>query len=272
MASLAGKRVLITGGAGGIGFQTAKAFLDEGSEVILTDIRQQALDEAKTKLENGRKAGAGSIAAYVNDVTNYAQVEALAQELGPVDVLINNAGIGFSSEIKDTTLEDWQRLININVWGIIYFVKAFLPSMVERKSGHIVNISSGQAFFPVPTWGAYAATKFFVAGLSEALRYEVARFGVMVTTVFPYVVRTGFYSEIATPTMGSQMMIKLMPLYATTPEKTGRIIMRAVKKGKRSEMHHPFNKAIYYFSRLMPHVIEGTGRSLAWSLTRKGKS
>jgi len=269
MASLKGKRVLITGGAGGIGFSTAKAFLEEGSEVILTDIREEALQEAKSRLETEAKDSKGMVSIQVNDVTNYAQVEALSREIGAVDVLINNAGIGISSEIKDTTLEDWQRLININIWGTVYFVKVFLPSMIERRSGHIVNISSGQAFFPVPTWGAYAATKFFVAGFSEALHYEVARHGIKVTTVFPYVVRTDFYGEVDTPTLGTKAMIKLLPLYAATPEKTGRIILKAVKKGKKYEMHHPINKVNYYFSRLFPHVVEGTGRSIAWGLTRK---
>ena len=271
MASVKGKRILITGGAGGIGFHTALAFLKEKSEVILTDVREEALEEAKGKLAGQAGSAKGTVSTYVNDVTNYAQVEALSREVGEVDVLINNAGIGFSSEIKDTSLEDWQRLVNINIWGTVYFVKVFLPSMIDRGSGHIVNISSGQAFFPVPTWGAYAATKFFVAGFSESLHYEVARFGIKVTTVFPYVVSTDFYSEIATPTLGTKAMIKLLPLYATTPEKTGRIILKAVKKGKKYEMHHPINKANYYLSRLFPHVVEGTGRTIAWSLTRKGK-
>ena len=130
-------------------------------------------------------------------------------------------------------------------------------------------VANSAFFFPVPTWGAYAATKFFVAGYSEALHYEVARFGIKVTTVFPYVVKTDFYSEVATPTLGTQMMIKLLPLYAVTPESTGKIIMRAVKKGKKYEMHHPFQKLYFYFGRLFPHVVEGTGKTIAWSLTRE---
>jgi short-subunit dehydrogenase len=268
MASVKGKTALITGGAGGIGFHTAKAFLAEGASVILTDVREDALQDAQRKLDASTR-GPGSVSVYVNDVTDHGQVEALFRETGPVDILVNNAGIGFSSEFRNTRMEDLKRLVDINIWGTMNFVKVFLPAMIERRSGHIVNISSGQAFFPVPTWGVYAATKYFVAGFSEALHYEVGRFGVKVTTVFPYVVGTGFYSDIATPTPGTQWMIKLLPLYSTTPEKTGRIIVRAVKKGKKNEMHHPFNALNYYLGRLFPHVMEATGRTVAWALTKE---
>ena len=268
MAPIKGKTALITGGAGGIGFHTARAFLREGVSVILTDVRRDALEDARQRLEDDA-AVTGKISVFENDVTDRDQVDALFRETGPVDILVNNAGIGYSSEFRNTPMEDLEKLININIWGTLYFVKAYLPSMIERKSGHIVNISSGQAFFPVPTWGVYAATKFFVAGFSEALHYEAARFGVKVTTVFPYVVRTGFYSEIATPTVGARLMIKLLPFYSTTPEKTGRIIVRAVKKGKKNEMHHPLNALVYYASRLVPLVVEGAGRTVAWSLTKE---
>lgn len=269
MASLKGKTALITGGAGGIGYHTANAFLEEGASVILTDVREDALQDAKRKLEAAGR-GPGAVSVHVNDVTDFGQVEDLFRKTGPVDILINNAGIGFSSEFRNTSMEDLKRLVDINIWGTLHFVKAYLPSMIERQSGHIVNISSGQAFFPVPTWGVYAATKYFVAGFSEALRYEAARFGVKVTTVFPYVVRTGFYSDIATPTAGSKWMIKLLPLYSMGPEKTGRIIARAVKKGKKNEMHHPLNALNYYLGRLFPHVMEATGRTVAWALTKEG--
>lgn len=269
MAKIKGKRVLITGGAGGIGFHTARSFIEEGCEVLLTDINGDALEQAKKKLEEAP----GRVYTFVNDVTKFGEVEELGRtvqsEIGFVDILINNAGIGASAEIKDTSLTDWKRLIDINIWGIIHFVKVFMPPMIERKTGHIVNISSGQAFFPVPTWGAYAATKFFVAGFSEALHYEVARFNIKVTTVFPYVVNSTFYSDIKPDTPGSRMIIKLLPYYAVSPERTGRLIVHAVKRGKKYEMHHPINKINYYFSRLLPHVVEGTGRGLAWTLSRR---
>ena len=269
MAKLKGKRVLITGGAGGIGFHTAKSFIEEGCEVILTDINQGALDEAKSKLE----AAGGRVYTFTNDVTKIEDVKELGNtiqsRIGFVDVLINNAGIGASNEIKDTSLEEWKRLIDINIWGIIHFVNVFMPPMVERRTGHIVNISSGQAFFPVPSRGAYAATKFFVAGFSEALHYEAARFNIKVTTVFPYVVNSPFYSHMSPDTFGGKMVVKLVPYYAVSPEKTGRIIVRAVKKGKKYEMHHPMNAMNYYLSRLFPLVMEGTGVSLAWALSRR---
>lgn len=100
------------------------------------------------------------------------------------------------SHMIETTLEDWAKLLAVNLWSIIHMVNAFAPKMIERGSGQVVNISSGQAFFAVPMWGAYACTKFAVDGYSEALRYELFWHGIGVTTVFPGIVKTPFYETI----------------------------------------------------------------------------
>jgi len=267
MKKLGGKRVLITGGASGIGLETAVAFGMEGCEVLITDINADGLREAAARIgETG-----AMVRTYVNDVTDRKAVEKLAKEVGAVDILVNNAGIGFACEIKDTSIADWKRLMGINMWGVIHFIRAFLPPMIEAKSGSSVNISSGQAFFPVPTWGAYAATKFFVAGLSEALHYEVARYGIKVTTVFPYLVSSPFYDEIEADSLFGRIVTKnIVPLLGVTPEKTARIIVKAVRKGKKNELHHIGQKIGYYFMRLAPHAVEGAGVGVAWAMSRKG--
>lgn len=267
MKKLGGKRVLITGGASGIGLETAVTFGMEGCEVLITDINEDGLREAAARIgETG-----AVVRTYVNDVTDRVAVEKLAEKVGAVDILVNNAGIGFASEIKDTSIADWERLMGINMWGVIHFIRAFLPPMIEKKSGSIVNISSGQAFFPVPTWGAYAATKFFVAGMSEALHYEVARYGIKVTTVFPYLVSSPFYEEIEADSLFGRIVTKnIVPLLGVTPEKTARIIVKAVRKGKKNELHHIGQKLGYYFMRLAPHAVEGAGVGVAWAMSRKG--
>jgi len=273
MKNLKGKKVLITGAARGIGLETALAFAREGCTVVITDIDEQELARARQAVA---QSGA-EVHTFVNDVADPGQAQALCAELeeriGGIDILVNNAGIALAAELKDTTLAQWRKIIDVNIWGVVHFIHTFLPPMIARRSGHIVNISSGQAFFPVPTWGAYAATKFFVAGLSEALHYEVASHGVQVTTVFPFMVKgTSFYNEVEPRGIGKRLVLQgVIPLLGATPEKTGRIIVQAVKKGKKNELHHIGNKVGYYFMRLFPHVVEWFGLGVNWTMTRQGQ-
>jgi NAD(P)-dependent dehydrogenase (short-subunit alcohol dehydrogenase family) len=253
MARLAGKTVLITGGANGIGYCTAMKFAEEGCQVIITDINKKALEKAAKDL---KKTGA-SITTFVSDVSNRKQVQKLAQDIeeqfGGLDVLINNAGIGYNGELVETTYEDWERLININFWGPLNHVYSFLPLMIKQGGGQIVNVSSGQAFFRMPTWGAYATVKLALGGFSEILHFEVKKFNINVTTVYPYMVNTGFYNDMATDTFGARMTKKLLPYYSQTPETVGKIIFKAVKKKKRLEMVHVLNDVGFY-SRFFPHI------------------
>ncbi len=252
MARVAKERVLITGAAAGIGLCTARAFAMEGAELVLTDIDAEALDRAVQELaDSGAKVYGERV-----DVSQRAEVEALARkvndEIGPVDILINNAGIGHHAELVETSLETWERLISVNLWGVLHHVYAFLPYMKERGKGHIVNVSSGQAFFRLPTWGAYAAIKAAVGAFSEILHFEVKKHGIKVTTVYPYMVNTGFYQEVETQGLGSRMSMKLLPYYSQTPEKVARIIVKAVKRGRRVEMVHVFNDLGYYMQLVPP--------------------
>ncbi len=240
MARLKGKRVLITGAAAGIGLCTARAFAGQGAELVLTDIDAEGLEAAEAELE----AVGAVVSTHVVDVSNRQAVEAMAQavlEQGPIDVLINNAGIGHHAALIDTPLETWRRLVDVNLWGVLHHVYAFLPAMKQRGSGHIVNVSSGQAFFQLPTWGAYASIKACVGIFSEILSFEVATHGIHVTTVYPFMVDTGFYDEVEGDSFGARVSMKLLPLYSQKPETVGRIIMKAVRKRRRVEMVHLIN-------------------------------
>jgi NAD(P)-dependent dehydrogenase (short-subunit alcohol dehydrogenase family) len=230
MKNLRGKRVLITGGAGGIGLCTAEEFARAGSEVIITDIDGERLDQAKTKLsEYGIP-----IHTRVVDVVDRQQVNDLArwvlEDVGGLDVLINNAGIGYNGELADTTLETWQKLLAVNLLGPLYHIYAFLPYFKEKRGGHIVNVSSGQTYFRLPTWGAYASIKAAFGAFSEILYFELRKYHVKVTTVYPFMVNTPFYKDIQGDTWGAKLSMKLIPYYSMTPEKVARIIFRAVKK------------------------------------------
>ena len=236
MSKLKGKRVLITGGACGIGRKMAGLFANSGCEVIISDINQESLDKAAAELQDEAPA----IYSYRVDVSSREQVEEMAthvlENVGRVDILINNAGIPHTGEIVETSVDTWEKLMGVNFWGPLYHTYAFLPSMIEAESGHIVNVSSGQAFFRLPTWGPYSTTKLALGGFSELKGVELEKFNIKVTTVYPFMINTGFYDDVEGETWGTKLSMKLLPYYSMSPEKVAKIIFKAVKKQKPVEM------------------------------------
>ncbi|HOX43098.1 MAG TPA: SDR family oxidoreductase [Myxococcota bacterium] len=266
---LRGKRVLVTGGARGIGLCTARELARLGAELILTDLDEAALEAARQELV---QAGAKVQVRRV-DVTDRAAVEQLAAwvegELGGLDVLINNAGIGHHGELKDTSLDTWRKLLEVNLMGPLHHLHAFLPAMLERKRGSIVNVSSGQAFFRMPTWGAYAAIKAALGALSETLHYELKPHGVHVTTVYPFMTRTDFYKGVESHTLADRLSMKLLPLYSDSPEKVARKIVDAVRHKKRVEMANVLNDLGFY-AQVIPFMSAIMGHTSTYLMARKG--
>ena len=236
MQNLRGKKVLITGAACGIGRSLADLFANAGSELIITDFNEVALQEVYDNLASKKV----TVHKYIIDISKREDVEKLAAEIlediGNVDILINNAGIGHNGEIIETSLDTWKKLMDVNFWGALYHIYAFLPSMIKARKGHIVNVSSGQAFFRLPTWGPYAIIKLALGSMSELLRIELSKFNLKVTTVYPFMVNTGFYGDIEGETIGTKLSMKLLPYYSMKPEKVANIIFNAVKKEKPLEM------------------------------------
>lgn len=262
-----GKTVLITGGAKGIGLSTAKSFAEAGATLILVDVDAKALADAYASLKNTTKVHTRAL-----DISDEQSVLDLADwvhsDFGSLDVLINNAGIGYQGQLADTSTQTWKKLIAVNLLGPIYHINAFLPAMIERGSGHIVNVSSGQAFFRMPSWGAYAAIKAALAVLSEVLYYEVKKSGINVTTVYPYMVNTGFYDNIEGTTWAARMSMKLLPYYSDKPDKVGRLIFKAVVKKKQVEMINPIND-IGFYGRMIPYFSKVISRTSAFLLAGK---
>jgi short-subunit dehydrogenase len=257
------EKVLITGGASGIGFHLAKTFLSNGFFVFITDINKPALDEAVRQLnaygnpnENGQ-----NIRGIKCDVTSYLDVINLRTMIGNIDVLINNAGIGHTGEMANMNVHAWRNLIEINLMGPIHHLCAFLPGMIKRGSGHIMNISSGQTFFRMPTWGAYAATKAALAVISDVLSYELIKHNIHVTTVFPFLVNTPFYVKGGGETFVGRISMKWLPYYADKPEDVANRIYEAFTKKKRTEMVNPLNilgvvlRTLPSISSLSSHVM-----------------
>ncbi len=269
MRGMRGKRVLITGGASGIGLATAERFARAGADLVLTDINGEALQEAAATLaRHGVR-----VDTRVVDVSDREAVFALADwvidDLGGLDVLINNAGIGHHGELADTTLERWDQLLAVNLMGPLNHVYAFLPHFKHRRAGQIVNVSSGQAFYRLPTWGAYAAVKSALGVFSEVLHYEVRKYGIRVTTVYPFMVNTPFYDDVESETWGSRMSMKLLPYYSQTPEKVGKIIFKAVRRGARVEKVSVLNDVGFY-AQFVPLANDVIARTTNLMLAKSG--
>jgi len=186
-----GKTVLITGGSRGLGLVLARQFADRGANVAVCARDPRELERARADLA---ARGARAL-AFPCDVTERAQVrelvEVVTRHFGRVDVLVNNAGVIQVGPLETMTLEDFEQAMNVHFWGPLYTTLAVLPQMRAHGEGRIVNVSSIGGKIGVPHLVPYSASKFALAGLSDGLRAELAKDGVVVTSVFPGLMRTG---------------------------------------------------------------------------------
>jgi len=233
-----GSKVLITGAASGIGRATALAMARRGARVILTDINATGLDETCRLV---REAGGevGPCAAF--DIASFADVRAFADrvhaEVGPLDVLVNNAGIALFALVEDMTHAHWQKVLNINLWGPIHGVECFLPEMIRAKRGHLVNVSSTAGLTGAPWHAAYSTAKWGLVGLSEVLRYDLMQHRIGVTVVCPGAVATPLKQtvEILNVDREAPQVRKIMARFdkhTVTPERVADLIVAAVENEK----------------------------------------
>ncbi|PTR31590.1 hypothetical protein C8K36_101622 [Rhodococcus sp. OK519] len=184
--ALAGARVLVTGAGRGIGRATAKAFAARGAIVALADIDRTAVESAAD--------GLGT--AHVLDVRSRASWDACVAEVGPIEILVNNAGVMPVGGFLDESDATGEMTIDVNVWGPIHGMRAVVPGMIERGCGHVVNVASLAGKIAIPGLAVYNASKYAAVGLSSAARVEFAEHGVSVSTVLPSAVRTTLTSGI----------------------------------------------------------------------------
>jgi len=190
MESLQGKTALITGAGKGIGRAIALALAAEGVQVALLSRTKSQLEEVATEI---RSNGGKAIVVTANVGTKSEVDTAVADvqnQLGPIDILINNAGIGKFGKFMELSPEEWQNIIQVNLMGVYYVTRAALPAMIERQTGDIINISSTAGLRGGAVTSAYSASKFAVIGLSESLMQEVRKHNIRVSTWTPSTVAT----------------------------------------------------------------------------------
>jgi short-subunit dehydrogenase len=237
MRALDQRVAVITGAATGIGRALAKRLADEGARLALADIHQGGLDEVSQSL-----TGQGfEVSTHLVDVADARQVEGFARDVidrhGHADVLINNAGVALFGDVEEVSLADIEWLMAVNFWGVVYGIKHFLPVLKQQHKAYIVNISSVFGIVAPPGQAAYAASKFAVRGLSEALRHELTGTNVQVSTVHPGGIRTdiaksGRVGAGANPSRRDQEVALFERLATTSPERAADCIVRGMLRGE----------------------------------------
>lgn len=223
MQSLRLRRVLITGGARGIGLALAKAFAEAGAELVLTDLDETALAAAA----EGLRAAGHRCRSYRLDVTDPASIEAARDQLrtdaGKIDILINNAGIVYGGDFEKVPLDKHFRTYRINVEGTVATTHVFFEDLLASPAGHIVFIASASGFVGLPRGSTYASSKWAAIGFAESIRAELGHRGrddVGVTTVCPSFVDTGLF-EGAKPPKTTRMLL---------PEELAAKVVKAVRR------------------------------------------
>ncbi|MEU1074505.1 MULTISPECIES: SDR family oxidoreductase [unclassified Streptomyces] len=264
-----GQLVLVTGAASGIGRATAFAFAEAGARIVAVD--RDAEGAARTA-DMSRLIGAPQAWAETVDVSDEQAMEKLAEkvaaEYGVVDVLVNNAGIGLSGSFFDTTTEDWKKVLDVNLWGVIHGCRVFGKQMADRgQGGHIVNTASAAAFQPSKALPAYSTTKAAVLMLSECLRAELAGQGIGVSAICPGFVNTNITSTArfagVDETEEKRRQKKSARLYGLRnypPEKVATAILRAVVKNQAVVPVTPEARGAHLMSRFAPRTLRAIAR------------
>jgi len=269
--NLKGRTVLVTGAASGIGKETALAFGRRGADLVICDVDESGLKTTEAAL---RALGRQVLARRV-DVSDREAMRAFAEEthaqVGALDILMNNAGVGLGAGFLDTTLEDWDWIVRINLLGVVHGCHFFVPPMAARGAGgHVVNVSSAAGYLPAQALCAYVATKYAVLGLSEALRIELREHGIGVTAICPGIIDTpitrtarlrGRYAAEGQ----REQMIEAYRKRGYGPERVAENVLRAIQRDRAIAPVSPEAWIGWYLKRLSPALAS---RLMAWAERR----
>lgn len=256
--TFSGRVCAVTGAASGIGRGLALELAARGSDLALCDVNEDGLEETARMIEaRGRR-----VTRRIVDVSDreavYAFKDAVIADHGRVDAIVNNAGVSVTDSVVDMSWDDLEWIVGINFWGVLYGTKAFLPHLLERGEGWIVNVSSVFGFISFPTQSAYNATKFAVRGFTESLRQELDGTGVTASCVHPGGIKTGIVRSgrwrkgVGGVTNKEHAAADFERMARTTPEAAGRVIADGMERKKARILIGADAHVIETVSRLVP--------------------
>ncbi len=257
MKTLQDRTAIVTGAASGIGRATAQALFEADCHVALVDVDADGLEQTIQDLQSASPESPGSLRHYEVDVSAEEAMEDLAEsvvdDFGAAHILVNNAGINVTASFEDHTAEDFRRVIDVNLWGVINGCRAFLPHLRDADEAHIVNVSSVFGFVGVAGHSAYTTSKFAVRGFSEALHEELVDTSVGVTVVHPGCVDTDIVrSSIVSPEISADDIQEYFDKNGCPPEVVGKRIVGAIRRNKHRVLVTPESYALDLLRRLMP--------------------
>ena len=252
-----GKTALITGGASGIGASLAYLMGKYGCHVIVADIQNQLAAQVVVKIKN---AG-GSAQSVSLDVRNHQEFSRIISDIGTLDFLFNNAGVGVGGYFSDHELEDWKVAIDINLYGVIHGVRSGYETMRKQGFGHIINTASMAGLVPSPAMPAYSASKSAVISLSNTLRSEAAEFGIKVSVLCPGAVVTpildggGINGRMPTEIPSAQQAEIFESLGPISPELFAKKVLSQIARNKAIIIVPAKLRVLWWFERIFPSTL-----------------
>lgn len=250
------KVVVITGAGSGIGRELAIQFAEAGARLALSDINRVGLDETLRRLPAGSE-----VKGYLLDVASWEAFQAHADEVkhdfGTAHYVINNAGATVVGTVANTSMEEYEWQLGINLWGVLYGTKAFLPMMLEQREGCVVNISSIFGLLGYPVQSAYNMSKFAIRGLTECLWSELEKTGVRAVCVHPGGIKTNIEKSSRRCKAAGSEEEKFAALAAgmllTPADECAADIIKGLRRGSKRIMTGNKSKTVFWVSRLFPN-------------------
>lgn len=277
MTQLSGKVAAITGAGSGIGRGLALRLAQVGCDLALSDISDKGLQETAQLVQGSGVRVHVQLLDVADKNAVYAWADAVVAHFGKVNMIFNNAGVSVSETVESMGYENFEWLMNINFWGVVYGTKAFLPHLKASGEGHVINVSSVFGMIGVPTQSAYNAAKFAVKGFTESLREEMAIAGypVNVTCVHPGGIKTNIVRSSRIGDVGNigpsekQQAAKMFDAMAkTSPDEAARVILEGVQKNSPRVLIGFDARVIDTMQRLLP---TGYQKLLIWGSKRNQK-
>ncbi|MCP3951056.1 MAG: SDR family oxidoreductase [Desulfobacterales bacterium] len=227
-----------------------------GAIVVMADVQAKMLEEVSGSITQGGY----KVKAVTLDVTDFEAVKAIVNDTvaqhGKLDYMFNNAGIAVGGEVRDCSIDDWQNVLDVNLFGVINGIAVAYPLMVKQGFGHIINTSSIAGLIPFPNEVSYVASKHGVVGLSNALRIEGADLGVKISVVCPGIIKTAIYHTSKMVKINREKLLESLPeRFGITPEECALVVLRGVERNKAIIVVTGFAKILWMLYRIFPGLI-----------------